>query len=607
MQPAQRKTPNDQATTPYQEYTRRQQFYQARAAREARLFQRIANMRAVVVFLAGLFTWMAAGGDRLGAVGLAFCIFLFPLLVIWQNGRVYRARLRAEQAAGYYDRALARLDDRWIGAGRTGVGYLDENHPYALDLDLFGPGSLFELLCTAHTSRGESILADWLRYPTEAQRIQARQQAVLELRDRLELREEMALLAGGVPPGTDLDALVAWAEEPPILEVPGGRLAAMVLSVLAVLSLGGWLAELLHLSWFAVVLLVEAGFALWLRARVQRVTGPVEKRANDLVLFAGILSRIECKPFVTAYLNELRSGLRTAGLVPSQRITQLARLIDWLNARLNQLFAPFALMLLWTTQHAYAIEAWRASAGRVIGRWLAAVGEFEALCALAAYTYEHPDDPFPEILPGATQYEAEALGHPLLPRARCVPNDICLTGDLRLLVVSGSNMSGKSTLLRTVGVNAVLAMAGAPVRAARLRLCPLQIGATLRIQDSLQAGRSRFFAEVTRVRQLVELAKRSPPLLFLLDELFQGTNSHDRRIGAEAVVRTLVDHGALGLITTHDLALTEIAGLLGSRATNVHFEDQFEAGAMTFDYRMRPGVVTKSNALALMRSVGIEV
>jgi DNA mismatch repair ATPase MutS len=203
-------------------------------------------------------------------------------------------------------------------------------------------------------------------------------------------------------------------------------------------------------------------------------------------------------------------------------------------------------------------------------------------------------------------FDAEGLGHPLISRERCVRNDVNLVGGLRVLVVSGSNMSGKSTLLRTAGVNAVLALAGAPVRARRLRLSPLAVGATLRVQDSLQAGRSRFFAEITRVRRLLDMA-RAGPLLFLLDEVFQGTNSGDRRQGAEAVVRRLVEAGALGLVTTHDLALTGIAERLAPRAANVHFEDRFENGAMTFDYRMRPGVVRCTNGLALMRAVGIEV
>jgi DNA mismatch repair ATPase MutS len=195
----------------------------------------------------------------------------------------------------------------------------------------------------------------------------------------------------------------------------------------------------------------------------------------------------------------------------------------------------------------------------------------------------------------------------LLPAAKMVANDVHLSGDTRLLVVSGSNMSGKSTLLRTVGINAVLALAGAPVRAESLRLSPLVIGATLRIQDSLQEGRSRFFAEITRIRHLADLAKGSLPLLFLLDELFHGTNSHDRLVGASGVLRSLIERGALGLITTHDLALTAVADELAARAVNVHFEDRFEHGEMVFDYCMKPGPVTHSNAVALMRAVGLDV
>jgi DNA mismatch repair ATPase MutS len=236
------------------------------------------------------------------------------------------------------------------------------------------------------------------------------------------------------------------------------------------------------------------------------------------------------------------------------------------------------------------------------------VGEFEALGSLAAYRYEHPDDPFPEVLDaGTTAFDGIALGHPLIAAAQMVRNDVGLSGARRLLVVSGSNMSGKSTLLRTVGINTVLAMAGAPVRATSLRLTPLAIGATLRIQDSLQEGRSRFYAEITRVRALADLTRGPVPLLFLLDELFQGTNSHDRVIGAAGVLRSLLDRGAIGLVTTHDLALTAVATDLAPRAENVHFEDRFEAGDLHFDYRMKPGPVTRSNAIALMRAVGLDV
>jgi DNA mismatch repair ATPase MutS len=208
---------------------------------------------------------------------------------------------------------------------------------------------------------------------------------------------------------------------------------------------------------------------------------------------------------------------------------------------------------------------------------------------------------------GGARFEGEGVGHPLLPRQRCVRNDLRLGGELRLLIVSGSNMSGKSTLLRSVGTNALLALAGAPVCARRLHLSPLAIGASIRIQDSLEAGSSRFYAEITRIRHLVEQASQGRPLLFLLDEILAGTNSHDRRIGAEAVVRGFVERGAVGLVTTHDLALARIADDLSPRAANVHFEDQLLEGRMCFDFHLRPGVVQKSNALALMRAVGLDV
>jgi DNA mismatch repair ATPase MutS len=247
---------------------------------------------------------------------------------------------------------------------------------------------------------------------------------------------------------------------------------------------------------------------------------------------------------------------------------------------------------------------------------VAAAGELEALLSLSAYCYEHPDDPFPEIVVEAdtkhdgrprAAFDGTSLGHPLLPAARMVRNDVRLSGDTRLLVVSGSNMSGKSTLLRTVGINAVLALSGAPVRAASLRLSPLAIGATLRIQDSLQEGRSRFYAEITRIKLLAQMASDARPLLFLLDELLHGTNSHDRLVGAQGVLQSLIARGAIGLVTTHDLALTEIARELAPTVVNTHFDDWFEGGEIRFDYRVKPGPVTRSNALALMRAVGLDV
>jgi hypothetical protein len=361
-----------------------------------------------------------------------------------------------------------------------------------------------------------------------------------------------------------------------------------------------------------VVLCVQGLFVLWHRDRIHRVLKVVERRARDLALLASLLALVERTRFNSPRLQALRHALEDTnrgmpGPLPSRRIARLGNLIDLLDSRRNQFFAPIAVLLLWGTQVAYAIERWRAESGPAIGRWLNVVGDFEALCALAAYAYENPDDPFPEVVSEGPLYDGKDLGHPLVPRHAMVPNDLLLSRDLRVLVVSGSNMSGKSTFLRTVGINAVLAQAGAPVRARSLRLSPLTVGATLRIQDSLQEGRSRFYAEVLRVRQVVELTRGPLPLLFLLDEIFAGTNSHDRRQGAEAVVTGLVRAGGVGLVTTHDLSLTHIVDRLAPQSANIHFADSFESGVMKFDYRVHEGVVRHSNALALMRAVGLEV
>lgn len=591
---------------PRREYEARLLARRLAAKREENRQRITGNARVAVVLFA-----LALGYPVLISSQLSINWFLVPLVlfvgVSVLHDRVTRAWLRARRAVEFCEQGLARLDDRWMGKGQTGSRFLTSSHPYALDLDLFGVGSLFELLCTARTTTAEAVLASWLLSPAPVEDLQARQQAVAELRPRIDLREEIGLLGAGVPASIDLEGLARWGETPRSLTSAFPRVVALLLGMLAIVTFVAWADFGVGVLPFLVVVFLEAIFALRLRTRVQSVLAPVERRGHELLLLSGLLARLEDEPFSAARLCQLREALVIEGLPPSHRLARLANLLDWFDSRHNPLFAPVAALLLVSVQLAYALENWRAITGPAIRRWLTVVGEFEALCALATYAYENPGDPFPEVVTEGPLFHGEALGHALIPRRLCVRNDVNLGGPLRLLVVSGSNMSGKSTLLRTIGVNAVLALAGAPVRARRLRLSPLAVGATLRIQDSLQEGKSRFYAEITRIRQLVDLTRGPLPLLFLLDELLQGTNSHDRRLGAEAVVRGLVEAGAIGLITTHDLALTHIVEHLGTGAANVHFEDDFKDGTIRFDYRMREGVVRRSNALALMRAVGLDV
>jgi DNA mismatch repair ATPase MutS len=292
----------------------------------------------------------------------------------------------------------------------------------------------------------------------------------------------------------------------------------------------------------------------------------------------------------------------------SAEIAHLERLVARLNWRRDMIFVIPALMMMWETQCALAIDRWRRRVGIRVPAWLDAIGDFESLSALATYAADHPANVYPTLATGAPHVTATGLAHPLLSDT-AVANDLALgDGAPALLVVSGSNMSGKSTLLRALGVNVVLAQAGAPVRAVTFALTPLHIGASIRIVDSLQDGRSRFFAEITRLERVVRLARsHRGGLLFLLDEILSGTNSHDRAQGASALMTGLLREDAIGLVTTHDLALSQIAETHASQAANVHFADEFDAGGLSFDYRLRPGPVRTSNALALMRSIGLDV
>jgi len=527
--------------------------------------------------------------------------------------RVLDARDRARAAVAFYERGLARLRHDWIGHGESGERFRPATHLYADDLDLFGRGSLFELLATARTQAGEETLAAWLTAPAPPEEIRLRQAAVRELIPALDLREQMAVAGDGLPQaGVHAEALRGWAARPPILRHPWPRVLMAALSAF-VLPAIVWILATDHPSrWVPrlvlVCLAVQLGMALWVRTRVVETLHTVVPRARDLDLFASLLRVLEEPTFTSDRLKALSQALDREHRPASAEIARLDRLVGLLSLRSNIFTGIPAGLAFWGTQMALAMDAWRMRHAADIPRWLEVVGEFDALLALATFAAEHPDYTFPDLVSSDATVHAEQLAHPLLSSS-AVANDLSLGGAApHLLVVSGSNMSGKSTLLRALGLNVVLAQTGAPVRATRFVLSPLAAGASIRILDSLMDGKSRFYAEITRLKQIVDLVDASNGrVLFLLDEILSGTNSHDRRHGAEALLTGLVRRGAIGLVTTHDLALGEIAVRLGPLAANVHFEDRFEQGLMTFDYRLRDGVVRTSNAVELMRSVGLDV
>ncbi len=599
----------------------------------ARLITFAAALAIVVLVWRNRLSWW-----WLAAPGAAF------LALVIVHDRVLRARSRVARIIAWYERGLARIEDRWMGQGESGVRFRTDSHLYAADLDLFGEGSLFQLMDTAQTRAGEETLASWLLAPASREVALARQEAVRDMTGRTALREDLATAGVDVRADVDPEGLAAWATHPCLLQAGWRRIAAPVLAACAVTAAIGWWASWWTYTPLLLMLLINGLFGMQLQQRASSILHTAADPVRELTTLATVLERVQREQFAAARTSALRQMLQEKSenaLLAIRNLRWIVEIHDWQH---NVFFAPLGALLLLGLQCAFAVEAWREQHGHAVETWLRIVGEFEAFASVAAYAYEHPDDPFADIDPigddGIPQYDAVQLAHPLIPRARAVANDVHFGGPHatsdasaastapnaqtapsaqtastvsvapiapQALIVSGSNMSGKSTLLRSVGINAVLALAGAPVRARRLRLTPLVIGATLRVQDSLQAGRSRFYAEITRVRQLVDLARESHALLFLLDELFHGTNSHDRVAGAQCVLHSLLDLHAIGLITTHDLALAAIADDLAPRVLNVHFDDALVAGEIQFDYRLKAGPVTRSNALALMKAVGLDV
>lgn len=600
--------------SPLDEYAARRRAREADAAGRDRIHVRLGNAK-VAIFLGILIYWATTlqGDPSPWVYGIAVAVFV--ALFVWHE-RVLRAKVRATAAVTFYRDGAARIQDDWMKFDPSGERFKHAEHPYADDLDVFGPASLFQLLSICRTPMGEARLAGWLLAPAKVPEIVERQARVAALRGRLDLREGVAVVNAGQRRFMLPDQLVAWAAAPPSLPPLRPLVAGMAVLFVAAF----WFFMNGGSGWPVVGVAAANGVLLGILGK--RATAIVEglsasTASSDVELLAAVITVIERERFDEPALAQLVGRLKGTGTaVPASRgIARLARISDWADSRHNVFLRLAEIPFVVTLQVAYACESWRRQHGARFRDWVDAVGEMEALLSLAGYAYEHPADPFPELIESADPLiEATAVAHPLLPQATAVSNSFTLSSPQALkpsgpqvLLVSGSNMSGKSTLMRTTGINVVLALAGAPVRARRLRLTPLAVGTCLRHTDSLQEHRSGFYTEALRIRRICDLLDGPLPVLFLFDELLSGTNSKDRRIAAEGVIRTMLARRAIGMVTTHDLSLTDIAGIFPGQVKNVHLQDHVEHGKMTFDYTLRDGVITHSNALELMRMIGLDV
>lgn len=476
-------------------------------------------------------------------------ISVLALAASWQFREYRRCQTRVGDSghrADFYERGIERIEGNWRGKGRSGLEFAREHHLYESDLDVLGEGSLFELLAATRSDVGAERLASFLLEPATVDEARARQEAVKELRNATGLRENIAILGRYQFQDCRSERLHDWLRLPvftvhwilPVFLFFSGP-TCFVLSLCAVkISLWRTLAPI-----FCPLVLAQGAICLALMRKVRARIRALLPLGGEIAILRQGTELIERQQFECSKLRRLSERLRSqnAGVL----VRKLERLWTGVDRREDIYLYAFSFWLAGGTQLILAIERWRARHQRGLEDWLDAWSEFEALSALACYSWEHPHLAFPELLDEGAHFEAERLGHPLIPTDRCVGNDVRLNASKSFYVVSGSNMAGKSTFLRAIGLNAVLAAAGAPVCAASARTAVFRVCASIAITDSPQEGKSKFLAEIERLGESIRVAEAGWPTLFLVDEILSGTNSKDRRIAAEAFIRASIRAGAV--------------------------------------------------------------
>ena len=546
-------------------------------------------------------------------VAVAWAAFF---VVVAVHGSLVTRETDVLSRIGIVDRWLDRTADK-LPAPLPGSPSADPSHPYALDLDVFGESSVFQLLDDTRTAPGTSTLAAWLSSRAAPAEIAARQEAVRELSTRAMFREDLAALGvAGQTRGRSVDLLMAWAEMPPVIDSSFDRLLVRAAFVLVPLTVGLFAVgsiwgdaapAILRRAWY-VPFVIQLVVLFLVGGKIAPMLGQAASKESPFGRYRDMFARIETEKFESSRLQSLQKTLGLGSRPASRELASFERILGYVELRHSGLIHLLAnVFLLWDVFCAAALERFRSRAGKNVRGWFAALGEIEALASMGAFAYEHPTYAYPVVEDGLPQFAVEGLGHPLIPSGKRIGNSVELPGPGHALLITGSNMSGKSTWLRSMGLSAVMAQAGAPVCATKMRMTPLSVRTSMRISDSLEHGVSHFYAELEKLKAVVDAANRDEPVFFLLDEVLHGTNSRERNIGARAVVLHLLDKSAIGAVTSHDLALADLADTTNGHVVNKHFKELVHDNKMTFDYVLSPGVVSTTNALRLMKIVGIKV
>jgi hypothetical protein len=627
---------SDTATTSDRASAERQRLAERYAARKRELESETAVARRrsgqlSLAFGVGIAALAVASAFAKDDLALEALVVVAGLLLIGafvaKRARLVQAQDEAQRWWQVSDAGEARCRDTWRKRPADGAEFIDATHPYSLDLDVFGPASLFQLANVAHTRHGQRALAALFSERVALSESRARQQAVRCLAGELELRQQLETLTWRPPPRQQprmlrlfgrrapapardaTDALLEWAEAPPVL-LPrvALRWAASLMPVCTVLAVAANLTlDVTSLAWKLLAVVHGVLIALT-RPDTDTVFGVVSHWQGVFARLSRAFALLEGLTLDAPLLQGLRQAVVDERTRASLELRRLDRILGWFGVRNSEAgHPPLNLLLLWDIRCVVALERWQRDSGRRLRGWLEALGQLEALCSLAALAQDRPELSFPELLDGPAQLRASALGHPLLPPSARVDNDVTLHSPGHALLVTGSNMSGKSTLLRSIGLAAVMAFAGGPVCARTFSVAALSVHTSLRVNDSLADGVSRFYAELQRLRAMLAAAREPLPVLFLVDEILAGTNSQERGVGARWLLAELLRADAIGAISTHDAALCQLPAALMARVEQAHFREHVAEERLAFDYRLRSGPVKSGNALRLMRSLGLAV
>ena len=581
---------------------------QHRATLEAlkRKIYHAGTLRLLIVVAALVAVWIARGAGWAVLTGIVVaCVVPFVALMVYHNRLAVQRDFAAELMR--LNEAERRAIDYDFSAFDGGGEYADAAHPFALDLDVFGEQSLFRSLNRTVTSAGQSLLAQWFMRPlTEREAVLRRRKAIRELADRPDFRQPF-YATGIASKGQRAEASDEWMKGLPcfadrtvwrVLKVLVPALWIVVAAGCAVGAFPTWAA--------GGMLAVSFGVANLPARRIHALCKSADRMEGVLRSYAALIARVEAETFCAESLVALRRRfVPTEGISASQAIRGLSRLIGALDQRYSMAGLLLNLFLLRDVWLAARVERWMARHARHAADWFGALAEVDALCSLGGFAFNHPDYPYPDLTDAYFCMDGRGLGHPLIHRDRCVRNDLHIARPPHFVVITGANMAGKSTYLRTVGVNFLLACMGLPVCAEQLTVSPAPLFTSLRTADSLAAGESYFFAELKRLKQIIDRLQSGEQLFIILDEILKGTNSEDKRKGSLALMKQLVGRGACGIIATHDLQLGALADEFPDAVENGCFEADMTADTLTFSYRLRPGVAQNMNACFLMKRMGI--